>query len=421
MNADFHEGQHEFYGVTVNRIYYLLIGMVLIFVLIALLFAAKTHEETVHALPDILAIEMRQLLTAERVWDIKIESIHTRIEELKKEYPYIESIILRKIYGEGRISTLYPFAYDWDHPDFPPEKDDSYFPNALMGEDGSPLGVLYVKIKTGRLRSFNAAILGSMAALIIVSILGLYTIQSKDQEVRKTTSLLGEKQRELIRLERLSLVGQVTANLLHDLKKPVLNIRAESESLPTGGVRNAILEETDLFLRMIRELRLEGFLRQDLEHAEFADLGDILDRSLRLVKYARNNVRVLIDLPEDLPFLFGQRHQLIQIFSNILLNDFQALEGNGTILINAAQIEEDGKPWLETHITDDGPGMSFDVLAHIFEPFYSTRKTDESAGLGLYITKSIIETMGGVIQVKSIPKHGATFTLRFPITPEEEV
>ncbi len=395
--------------------------MVLILVLIALLFAAKTHDETVRALPGSLAIEMRQLLTAENVWDIKIVSIHSRIEELKKKYPYIESIILRKFYGEGKTCTLYPFAYDWDHPDFPPDEDNSYLTNALKADDGSPLGVLYIKFNSARLRLFNAAILGSMAALIIVSILGLYTIQTKDEEVRKTTSLLEEKQRELIHLERLSLVGQVTANLLHDLKKPVLNIRAESESLPPDGVRDAILEETDLFLRMIRELRLEGFLRQDLEHAEFVDLGEILDRSLRLVKYARNNVQVQIDLPGDLPFLFGQRHQLIQIFSNILLNDFQALEGNGTILINASQIDEDGKPWLEIHITDDGPGMSFDVLTHIFEPFYSTRKTDESAGLGLYITKSIVETMGGVIHVKSIPKHGATFTLRFPITSEETV
>jgi two-component system NtrC family sensor kinase len=137
------------------------------------------------------------------------------------------------------------------------------------------------------------------------------------------------------------------------------------------------------------------------------------------VKYAQEDVTVKIDVPNELPFIFGQRHQLIQIFSNILLNAFQALEGTGEILISANHLNEDQEQWLEIVITDNGPGMPYEVQEHIFEPFYSTRQHSDSTGLGLYIAKSIVESLGGTIEVQSIPKHGTSFTIRLPISEEE--
>ena len=282
------------------------------------------------------------------------------------------------------------------------------------------LGELYIRIDAQRSRLFQGAINGSIAALLIVAALGVYTLRSKEEQVRKTTTLLEEKQRELIHLERLALVGQITANLLHDLKKPVLNIRAEAENLPKGASRRTIEEETDLFLNLLRDLRLESFLQRDAERAEFIDVGETLMRSLRLVRYAQNNVRVEFNLPDELPFLFGQRHHLIQIFSNILLNAFQALNGEGSIRIRAQRIDEDEAALLEVAFSDDGPGVPAEAADRIFEPFFSTGRDSESTGLGLYITKSLVESLGGAIAVHSIPKHGCTFTLRFPLSEEEK-
>lgn len=385
-------------------------------ILAALLWAAKTHQETVRGLPNILLREFRPFLETSRILDINLGQLAARAEELKKEYRYIEEIIIRKEDANGVERTLYPLTYDLDHPNGPPR--DAGFVTRLALDDGRTLGTMLIKIDARRSQWFQGAINGSIAALLVISVLSVYTLRSKEQQVRKTTSLLEEKQRELIRLERLALVGQITANLLHDLKKPVLNIRAEADNLK-GEAKRTIVEETDLFLNLLRELRLESFLRRDEERAEFLDVGETLMRSLRLVRYAQKNVKVEFELPDNLPFLFGQRHQLIQIFSNILLNAYQALEGEGSIRVSSTTIETDDGAWLEIAFSDDGPGMPFEVLSRIFEPFFSTRGENESTGLGLYITRTLIESMGGAIDAHSIPKHGTTFTMRFPLTDEE--
>lgn len=385
----------------------------------ALVWAARTHQETVQSLPDVLARDFRPLLEGDDIADIRLEDIEQRAEEVKSEYPYISEVIVRKITANGDSRIVYPFFYYVDQIDTPPEDDPTFQFKVLESEDGTVLGTLYVKISAQRSLLFLTAIVGSIVALMLVVGLGLYTIQSKDQEVRKTTSLLEEKQRELIHLERLALVGQVTANLMHDLKKPVLNIRAEAAAISNEEVRNTILEETDLFSNMIRGLQIEGFLRRDKEKAEFVDIGDMIDRSLKLVKYAQQQVRVDVEIPDNLPFVLAQKHQLIQVFSNILLNAFQALEGEGSVKLSAYTVEEDSEHWLEIAISDDGPGMAYEVVTRIFEPFYTSGKDDEATGLGLYISKSIVESMGGTITAESIPKHGTTFTIRFPLSEEE--
>jgi len=405
----------------VNRFLYFFSGVVLLGVLGALIWAARTHQETVQSLPEILARDFRPLLEGGRVTEIDLGAIEERAEEIKREYPYINEVIVRKMTPDGASTIVYPFFNNIDRKDSPPETDPTFRSMVLTGEDGSTVGTLYVKISPQRSRLFMLAIAGSIWALVVVSALGYYAIRAKEQEVRKTTSLLEEKQRELIHLERLSLVGQVTANLLHDLKKPVLNIRAESEALPDGEVKRTIQDETELFLNLVRDLHLEGFLRKDRERGEFVEVAEMLERSLRLVKYAQGNVEVIVQLPENLPFLFAQRHQLVQVFSNILLNAFQALEGEGTIRIGAQLTEEAGEPWLEISFSDDGPGMPYEVQTRIFEPFFSTRPESESTGLGLYISRSIVEGLGGTLTADSIPKHGTTFTIRLPLSEAEAV
>lgn len=410
-----------FYGEKqiVNRIVYIFSGLILAGVLVALLWAARTHQETVQSLPDVLARDFSPLLEGESVTDLNLGAIEERVKKIKADYPYIDEAVVRKMDPNGDFTIVYPFFYNVDRKGAPPEDDPLFRPKVLADENDKVLGTLYIKISAKRGQLFILAILGSILALLAVGALGFYTIHSKDAEVRKTTSLLEEKQRELIHLERLALVGQVTANLIHDLKKPVLNIRAEIGSLSRSDIRYSIEQEVDFFLGMVRELQLEKFLRRDQERGEFVDVGEILERSLNLVKYAQDNVRVIIQLAENLPIIFAQRRQLIQVFSNILLNAFQALEGEGDIQIRAVDTIEDGERVLEIAVSDDGPGIPYDILTHIFEPFYSTRPDTESTGLGLYISRSIVEGMGGNITAHSIPKHGTTFTLRFPLSEEE--
>lgn len=400
-----------------NRILALISSIILIAILMALVWAAQTHQETVSDLPGILARDIQPLLNGTRIVDINLGTLEQRIEELRSQYPYIRDIIIQMPDADGVERTVYPFTYDLENP--------GEFPDPLRYHDvGIPsetgvITTLYFEIDAQRSRFFNAAIAGIIVALLTLAGLGVYRVRSQEEEVRKTTTLLEEKQRELTRLERLALVGQITANLLHDLKKPVLNIRAEAESLAESETRSIIHEETELFLSLVRDLQLERFVKDDQELAEFVDVGDVLMRSLRLVRYAQKNVEVHFNLPEGLPFILGQRHQLIQVFSNLFLNAFQALQGDGSIHVFGIEVTDEDGHGLEISITDDGPGIPFEILNHIFEPFYSTQPSSDSTGLGLYITRSLVESMGGTITAQSIPKHGTTFTIRFPLSDEE--
>lgn len=369
-------------GAHVNRTFYLFFGLILLGVLAALWWAANTHKETVRTLPESLASDFAPLLEANRITDLHLGEIQRRVQALRERHPYLLEIVIRKQDLDGVERTVHPIFYDLDHPVFRLETDPAYSKQGVMSQDGALLCTLYIKIDAQRGRLFNAAISGSIAALLLIAFVGAYTLRSKEEEVRKTNVLLEEKQRELIRLERLALAGQIAANLLHDLKKPVLNIRAEAENIKQPDIRKTIKEETELFLNLLREVQLESFLRQDRETAEFNDVGEALLRSLRLVRYAQGGVKVHFNLPNELPFIFGQRHQLVQIFSNILLNGFQALEGEGNIHITASEIDQDDAAWLEVLFTDDGPGIPYEALARIFEPFYSTRPAIESTGLG---------------------------------------
>lgn len=400
------------------RSYYVIVTLFFVVVLAALLWAAKIYEDSIRALPQNTAQDFSPFLQRD-VIDIPLQDLVQTAQRKIKQNRYIDDLIIRKSDSSGN-HTLFPVWYDLEHPyEFPPDFDDLYINVPIMNANDEHTGDLYIKLNTSQRYIYIGAVILSLILIAGLSLYGIFTFQAQEIQVRKTTTLLEEKQRELIYFERLALVGQITTSLLHDIKKPILNIRSELELMQNSDAKRSIQEEVDFFLHLIRDLQLEGFIRKDTPKAEFLDMEEVIERSLKLVRYAQEKVRVHYDFQDELPFIFGHRHQLIQVFSNIFVNAFQALEGEGTMDVSATLLEHDESKWLEITMTDDGPGMPVEVTAYIFEPFFSTGRTKESTGLGLYITKSIVESMGGKIEVHSIPKHGTTFTLRFPVSDEE--
>jgi C4-dicarboxylate-specific signal transduction histidine kinase len=110
---------------------------------------------------------------------------------------------------------------------------------------------------------------------------------------------LEQKKIELVQLEQLALAGRLSAGLLHDLKKPVIHIREEASEEPTPETLKDIREQSELFLSMLRDSGLEGFARLRSSEEECCDVIDLVDRSLRLVAYERNDVQVIRDFDAD--------------------------------------------------------------------------------------------------------------------------
>jgi two-component system NtrC family sensor kinase len=157
-----------------------------------------------------------------------------------------------------------------------------------------------------------------------------------------------------------------------------------------------------------------GFARRLETHYEILDINQILREVLGfLEKEAEDrNVRIELDLAEELPKIHSDQGQLEQVFLNLISNALAAVQDHeGRIQIRTWEINDNT---LAMSIDDNGCGMSNETLRHIFEPFFTTKK-GYGTGLGLSITYGIIKKLGGDIKVASEEGVGSTFTVYLPV------
>ncbi|MBI1783879.1 hypothetical protein HYR69_01930 [Candidatus Sumerlaeota bacterium] len=283
-----------------------------------------------------------------------------------------------------------------------------------LTSEGHDYGHLYFELDRSAIESVSAAILAASVALAATLILLIGRLFSQQTTIHRVGTELDQRTRELIRLERLALAGQLTANLLHDLKKPVLNVRHKIEDLPEDAkfqsARKEMGEEINLFFQMLNDSSIEKFVRSDKVQEEYVDIAEILRASTRLVHYERESVRIVENFERDLPPVLAQPFRLVQVFSNLILNAYQAMKGKGTLTL---QTLRRGRG-VEVHVTDTGPGIPAEILPSIFDPFFTTKGESEGSGLGLAISRLIIEEMKGTLEVDSAPGGPTTFRVWLP-------
>ncbi len=158
--------------------------------------------------------------------------------------------------------------------------------------------------------------------------------------------------------------------------------------------------------------RLLGFARRMEVRTMELDINEILREVLGFLEREAlfRNVKLVQDLTDGLPSIESDRGQLQQVFMNLLNNAMAAVSDNGRIRLGT-RLEKD---MVVVEVEDNGTGMSREVLAHIFEPFFST-KGEKGTGLGLSITYGIVNKLGGSIEVGSEEGKGTQFTVRLPL------
>ena len=123
-----------------------------------------------------------------------------------------------------------------------------------------------------------------------------------------------------------------------------------------------------------------------------------------------------VEVPDDLPDVWGDQHRLLQILENLVGNAIKFTPAQGHITVGAASREGEVLFW----IADTGSGISADGLPHVFDPFWQARKgTRQGAGLGLPITRGIVEAHGGRIWVESTLGRGSIFFFTIPLAPPQ--
>lgn len=252
---------------------------------------------------------------------------------------------------------------------------------------------------------------------------------------------------QLVASERLHTLGQLVAGVIHELNSPltILNtnlkvvaklmlaqralLAAYEESGVTGpAIEAARAELADEFVDdeegvLLLELCMDAAARARLLTDEIrrysganspsvvpVDLRHTLMSTVRLVDSTyRNRITFRLDIG-DLPAVMGIAGQLQQVFMNLLVNACQAIEGTGEIRLHSHS-EADG---VVITITDTGAGIAPEHVGRIFEPYFSTKSAADGTGLGLPITRRIVENHGGTLTVDSTPGVGTTFTIRLP-------
>lgn len=231
-------------------------------------------------------------------------------------------------------------------------------------------------------------------------------------------------ERTLREQDRLAALGVLAAGVAHEVNTPITGISSYAQMLladtPESDPRHAILKkverQTFRAARIVNNL-LE-FARNRTDERGPVDVGVVLEEALDLVKEHRDQrgVALELELPPEPIVVQASDGELQQVFTNLALNAIDAMESGGTLGVRAGV--DAGRAWIR--VTDTGPGMAPEMLARIFEPFYSTKVERGGTGLGLAISHDIVRRHGGALEVTSEIGHGSIFTVELPLHRGEE-
>lgn len=231
---------------------------------------------------------------------------------------------------------------------------------------------------------------------------------------------LSTAQRELVDAERLAAVGEMAARVSHEIRNPLATIGGFARNI-SRKVEDA--ESTSRKIRIIVDEieRLEELLNDliDISHQRPLDLqsyelNSIVEYALLLAEadILAYRVQVVKELDPHLPAFMCDRARVLQALLNIIRNGAQAMPRRGQLRIATGK-SADGK-YLQVTVQDSGKGISEQALKHVFDPFFSTKL--KGSGLGLVVTRRIVEEHGGEIHVSSEPGSGTTFVLNWPLS-----
>jgi two-component system NtrC family sensor kinase len=282
----------------------------------------------------------------------------------------------------------------------------------LWGKE-KPIGIMGIASKEDRHYSSNDENL-----LVAISRQLATTIEKVQlyEETCRAYEDLRRTQEQLLQSEKMSAVGQLIAGVAHELNNPLTAILGYAQLLEGAGLDQRSAEYVrKLFKQAQRTHRvvqnLLSFARQRKPQKQEVDLRKVLEESLMLREYDLkvNNVSLEREIPDDVPSVVGDPHQLEQVFLNIVNNALDAMvESSGKGVLKVRVFKKDTYVCVE--FDDSGPGIK--DPSRIFDPFYTTKSVGKGTGLGLSICYGIVKEHGGEIVARNRDEGGATIEVR---------
>lgn len=246
-------------------------------------------------------------------------------------------------------------------------------------------------------------------------------------ERKRVEGQLQQQRETLYQTEKLAALGTLSAGIAHEMNNPlgiitsrieVMLLDAEEQQLPAQ-----VLDDLQVLHRATQRVariatNLRSFARQAPRQHTRIDLNAVVKETFLLMEKPLevDGIRLTMELDPALGAILGDASALQQVLLNLVTNAREAMAGQGgEIRIETGVAERPG--WVRVLIRDTGPGISPEDLSKVFDPFYTTKRT--GTGLGLSVSYGIIQDHHGTVDVQSTAAQGTTFTLAFPVAPDE--
>ncbi|MFB3896398.1 MAG: nitrogen regulation protein NR(II) [bacterium] len=305
--------------------------------------------------------------------------------------------------GTPQASILYSLKQDYYKRGYAPIRNQANQVVAVLGlEAGAHFSHTIIRIRN------SLIIMGLISLLLIIAVI---------ITLNRLYSALWKYEEQILSADKFRAVGQLAAGVAHEIRNPLGITRGTAELLKDE------LDNKEQMLTRINDIiaevdRMNLIVTNFLDFSRFTplqveeqDIHELIDKTLQLCQYQleQAQIKCIKKFTSDLPKVKVDGHQLIQVFLNLILNARDAMSTGGTLTI----VTSATRNFILITIQDTGIGINSQQLLHLFEPFYSTKK--DGIGLGLAISKRIIEDHHGTIEIASETNQGTTVRISLPI------
>ena len=296
-----------------------------------------------------------------------------------------------------------------------------------------PLGIAYAQMY--KIRKIMVGLTASVVIIIFIIIwLSTSRLLGRAETMERSRR---ELKSQLFHATKLVSVGELAAGIAHEINNPLAIILSQcgvirdifdpqfgGNAMTNPDTSKNVKEELDIVEEAVFRARditqkLLKSARKSKPHLDKYNVNNILDdvvSGLLEREFAVSNIELIREYDPNLPQILLDSDQIYQVFQNLVNNAGDAIQGPGKITLTTRVKDEN----VQVIVSDTGKGITQEEMGKIFLPFFTTKEVGKGTGLGLAISLSIVEAMGGSIDVQSMPEAGTAFTVSLPISRKEE-